>query len=125
MNSDLDISANGNNGLYTMLLLSRSVSIGLILIFFPLQIYSKKLKTKFLGHNTNLMLNSSANSLNSINLSINSILDLVFCYFNKSITASKSYAFMFNDFSSLINVFISTFISHTQIFSSILSSICF
>ena len=62
------------------------------------------------------MLNSSANSLNIISLSINSILDLVFCSFNKSNTDSKSYALMFNDFSSLINLFISIFISDTDLF---------
>ena len=91
--------------LYAILLPSRSVSIGLILIFFPVQIFLKKLKTRFLGHNTNQILNLLANSLNIISLSINSILDLVFCSFNKSNTASESYALMFNDFSFLINIY--------------------
>ena len=63
MNSDLDVNPNGNNRFYAIRLLSRSVSIDLILNFFPLQIDSKKLKIRFLGHNTNLMFNSFANSL--------------------------------------------------------------
>ena len=57
MNSDIDNNANGINGLLPL----RSVSIGLILIFFPVQIPSKKLKTRFLDHNINLMFNLSAN----------------------------------------------------------------
>ena len=88
------------------------VSKGLILMFFPCKYFLKKLKTRLLGHNTNLMFNLSANSLNIISLSINSIHDLVFCSFNKSNTASKSCALMLNDFSSLINLFISIFLTH-------------
>ena len=46
MNSDLDVNPNGNNRFYAIRLLSRSVSIDLILNFFPLQIDSKKLKIR-------------------------------------------------------------------------------
>ena len=123
MNSDLEINTGGNNGLYTILLFSRSVSIDIILTFFSLQIDSKKLKTRFLGHNANLMLNTSANSLKIISLSINYILDTVSRPFNEFNTIFNSFDLKINDFSSLINLSISIIISDTQIFSSILSSI--
>ena len=70
INSDVDNNVNGSNGLYTILLFSRSMSIGFILNFHPPQISFKKLKTRFLGQNTNLMLNISASSLKIISLSI-------------------------------------------------------
>ena len=41
MNSDIDNNANGSNGLYARLLPSRSESIGLIFIFFPVKIPPK------------------------------------------------------------------------------------
>ena len=39
MNSEIDNNANDSNGLCAILLSSRYVSIGLILIFFPVQIF--------------------------------------------------------------------------------------
>ena len=116
MYSDIDINPNGSSRLYVILLSSRSMSACFILGLFPLLIDSTILKARFLGHIINSMLNLLVNSLNIISLSN---------FSNKSSTIFNSFGLMFNDFSSLKNLFITVVISEIQILSVMLSSIFF